>query len=258
MKEAPFLRSLRQRSSLAALIKSPRFWLAVALLSCLLLCFFGPLKVLLDHTFLVAHLERWGNWAVCLFVLAFALATVLGLPGVVFPIAGGAVFGLFWGTFWSVVGATLGAMGAFWVARCLLHDWAERRFGHHKALRRLKQAVAGNPLAFVVAIRLAPISPFNVVNFLFGLTPVSWVTYSAGTFFGIIPGTLAYTWLGVTGLSALQGGDRLPFFMALGFLALLCFLPVLARRERFAPRRKPAYRFPLITHYFRRRRQYEE
>ncbi len=116
MKEAPILIALPKRSSLTALIKSPRFWLAVALLSCVLLCFFGPLNGLLDRTFLVAHLEKWGSWAVCLFVLAFALATVLGLPGAVFPIAGGAVFGLFWGTLWSVMGATLGAMGVFWVA----------------------------------------------------------------------------------------------------------------------------------------------
>ncbi|NEQ81179.1 MAG: TVP38/TMEM64 family protein, partial [Moorea sp. SIO2I5] len=56
--------------------------------------------------------------------------------------------------------------------------------------------------------------------------------YTLGTFFGIIPGTLAYTWLGVTGGEALQGGDRLPFFLALSFLGILSALPLLAKGKK--------------------------
>lgn len=215
-------------------LKNPRFWLAIALLCVLLLCCFGPLQVLFNQSFLVAQLKSLGNWAVFLFVLVFALTTAVGVPGILFPIVAGAVFGLFWGAFWSVVGATLGAMGAFWVARYLLRDWTECRFGSHKALHRLNQAVTDAPLTFVLAVRFAPISPFTVVNFLFGLTPISWVPYSAGTFIGIIPGTLAYTWVGVTGKQALQGGERLPLFLALGFLAILSLVPVLAHKKGVA------------------------
>lgn len=79
-------------------------------------------------------------------------------------------------------------------------------------------------------MRFAPISPFNIVNFLFGLTPIEGYHYTIGTFFGIIPGTIAYTWLGVTGDAAWKGGSRLQFFIALGFLALLSLLPILVKR----------------------------
>ncbi|HBE19547.1 MAG TPA: TVP38/TMEM64 family protein [Cyanobacteria bacterium UBA11149] len=177
-------------------------------------------------------LQQWGNAAVCLFILIYTIATVLGIPGTILTIAGGAVFGLIWGTLWSVVGATLGAVGAFWAARYLLRDWAKRQFGDHKALVSFNQAVTDKPVAFVLAVRFAPISPFNIVNFLFGLTPIEAYHYTIGTFFGIIPGTIAYTWLGVTGDAAWRGGDSLPFFIALCFLGLLSLLPILVRNKR--------------------------
>jgi uncharacterized membrane protein YdjX (TVP38/TMEM64 family) len=214
------------------LLKNPKFWLASAILSLLLLCWLTPLKVLFDQKFLEQQLQQLGNWAICLFVLVYTLATVVGVPGTVLTVAGGAVFGIVWGALWSVIGATLGAIGAFWVARYLLRDLAEKWFGRHKYLQQFNEAVRDKPLNFVLAVRFAPICPFNLVNFLFGLTPISCLDYAIGTFFGIIPGTLAYTWLGVAGGTALQGGDRFPFFLALTFLTLLSVLPVWVKRKR--------------------------
>lgn len=213
-------------------LKSPRFWLAIAVLGILLLCWLTPLKALFDQKFLEQQLQQLGNWAVGLFVLVYTLATVVGVPGTVLTVAGGAVFGIIWGTFWSVIGATLGAIGAFWVARYLLRDWAEKCFGRHQALQQFNEAVRHKPLAFVFAVRFAPICPFNLVNFLFGLTAIRSLDYAIGTFLGIIPGTLAYTWLGVAGGTALRGGNSLPFFLALSFLALLSVLPLLAKRKK--------------------------
>jgi len=213
-------------SQFTRLLKSPRTWLAIALLGVVLLCFVSPLKAVFDQAFLVGQLQRSGSWGVFLFIVVYILLTIIGIPGTVLTVAGGAVFGLVWGTFWSVIGATLGAIGAFWTARYLLRDWAVGRFSHHPALIKFNQAVTHKPLNFVLAVRFAPISPFNVVNFLFGLTPICWIRYAIGTFVGIIPGTLAYTWLGVTGTQALQGGDHLPLVIALLFLTLLSVLPL--------------------------------
>jgi uncharacterized membrane protein YdjX (TVP38/TMEM64 family) len=189
------------------------------------LLYFSPLKLVFDQNFLVQHLQNYSCCAVGGFIIVYIILTIVGIPGTILTVAGGIAFGLSWGTFWSVLGATLGAIGAFWTARYLLHNWIEEKFGHHPALAKFKQAVKDQPLAFVLAVRFAPISPFNIVNFLFGLTPIHWIPYALGTFIGIIPGTLAYTWLGVTGAQAWQGGDRLPFFCALGILGLLSILP---------------------------------
>lgn len=224
-------------NKLTKLCTNKRSWIGIIILSCILLCTVGPLKVIFDQDYLVNSLHNLQEYSCCaagLFVLIYTILTVIGIPGTILTVAGGLVFGLSWGTFWSVLGATLGAMGAFWTARYLLHKQIEKRFGHHQALIKFNQAVTSKPFAFVLAVRFAPISPFNVVNFLFGLTSIHWFPYSLGTFIGIIPGTLAYTWLGVSGMEALEGGEKTSLFLAIGLLTLLSAIPLLFKyRNKF-------------------------
>jgi uncharacterized membrane protein YdjX (TVP38/TMEM64 family) len=206
-------------------------WIVLVLLVLLGVYLFTPVKALFDERYLVVYLHAGGRWAALLYVVIFTVATVLGFPSNVMTVAGGAVFGLIGGTVCSLLGATLGAVGAFCLTRSLLHNWVEQRFGHHPLLQRLKQSISRTPFYFVLAVRFTPISPFSLVNFLFGLTPIDLRTYTFGTFLGIIPLTLTYTWLGVTGQQAFSGGDRLPFAIALGFLALLSIMPMLAKKS---------------------------
>ncbi|MEM9907583.1 MAG: TVP38/TMEM64 family protein [Cyanobacteria bacterium P01_D01_bin.44] len=164
------------------------------------------------------------------FIGAHVVANAFGVPATLLVIVGGAVFGVFWGTIWSVIGATLGAIAAFWLARYLLHDWFKRRFDRSRRLREFNQMMHHQGLSCVMAIRFAPISPFNLVNFLLGLTSVPLRHYALGTLVGIIPGTLIYTWLGVTGRDALHGESLLPLILCLSFLALLSVMPIVAKR----------------------------
>ena len=167
-----------------------------------------------------------------LFVLAHVVANAVGIPGTLLVVVGGAVYGLWWGTLWSVIGATLGAIAAFWLSRYLLHDWFKRRFHHRPLFKKLNHTLCRNALGCVLTIRFSPASPFNVVNFVFGLLPVPLGPYALGTFIGIIPGTLAYTWLGVTGKEAFSGGSLLPLFCCLLGLMLLSALPIFIRRHQ--------------------------
>lgn len=212
-------------------LKNPRYWVATVLLTSLLVVLLSPLNSVFDRDSLVKQFQNTDHCAACLFIVAHILLTVVCIPGTVLTVAGGVVFGLYWGTIWSAIGATLGAVGAFGVARYLFHDWASKRFGRYPMLQRFHVAVRGRPWQFVLLVRLVPITPFNLVNFLFGLTPVPVGIYALGTLVGIIPGTLAFTWLGVTGKAALQGGDRAPFFLALGLLLVLCLLPLAFKRN---------------------------
>ena len=209
----------------------PGLWVGLALVTCVTVLTIGLVRGLLDEAFLIDRLSRLGNFAPLLFTLFSIVAIALGFPGNVLAVAGGAVFGLVLGTLLSVLGATLGAIVAFWLARYSLHNWVERNLGQHRLLKRLNLAIAHQPLSFILAVRFTPISPFSLVNFLFGLTPVRLRTYAIGTFLGIIPLTLVYTWLGMVGKNALSGGERLPLFLALGFLALLSLLPLLVSKR---------------------------
>lgn len=170
--------------------------------------------------------------SVGLFLLAHIAANAVGIPGTILVVVGGAVYGLWWGTVWSVTGATLGAVAAFWLARYLLYDWFKQRFHHQPLLKKLNSAICDKSLGCVLIVRFSPVSPFNVVNFAFGLTPVPVRDYATGTLIGIIPGTLAYTWLGVTGAAALSGGKLLPLICCLLLLMLLSAMPLIVQRSR--------------------------
>jgi len=202
----------------------------------LALYFLSQAIVLCNEALLVDIVRQQGQYAPFFFVLLFTIATSLGFPGNVMSLVGGAVFGLVWGTVWSLLGATFGAMGAFLLARSLLHNWFIRQFGHLSLLQRLNQAIAEQPFTLVVASRFTPLSPFSLVNFLFGLTPIDLKTYTCGTFLGLIPLTFAYSWLGISGHTALSGGDLLPVTFAFSLLAALSLLPMLTKKSELRAR----------------------
>jgi uncharacterized membrane protein YdjX (TVP38/TMEM64 family) len=204
----------------------------VAIAALLGVYWFSPLKLLFDEAFLTTELKQLGAYGPLFFVALFTLSLSLGFPGNLMAVVGGTVFGLFWGTLWSLLGSTLGAVGAFCLARYWLHDWFQRGFGRHPRLQRLQRTIATYPLMVVLSVRLTPLSPFSLVNFLFGLTPVNLKTYTVGTFFGLIPLTFTYCWLGSTGQRALQGGDRFPFFLALVALGGLTVLPIVVKKPQ--------------------------
>lgn len=172
-----------------------------------------------------------GPKGIFFFLCAHIVANAVGVPGTLLVAVGGAVYGLFWGTLLSVVGATLGAIAAFWIARYLLYSWFKQRFAHRPLVTKLNAMLCDRALPCVLTIRFSPISPFNLFNFAFGLTSVSSRAYALGTLIGIIPGTLAYTWLGVTGAKALNGGSLIPLIICLLLLSVISVLPILLRRR---------------------------
>ena len=119
----------------------------------------GPLDTLLTSL---------GARAPIAYVTLFALATVAFVPGVVFSLAGGALFGPFWGTLWNLSGATLGAILAFLIARYIAGDWVARKAGG--LLKRLMDGIDAEGWRFVAFIRLVPLFPFNLSNYALGLT----------------------------------------------------------------------------------------
>lgn len=190
------------------------------------------IPLLFDQMHLVEFVRSHGLWGAIIFILLHIVATVIGIPGVILTIVGGVLFGLIWGSFLSLIGATLGAIGAFWMARYLLWDWAQQKVRDRKLLCSFNQAVLHKPLSFVLIVRFAPISPFNLVNFGFGMTTIHWLPYSLGTLVGIIPGVIAYTWIGVAGNDAMHGKGAWPLMLACTVLATLSAMPLLLRKRQ--------------------------
>ncbi len=173
-----------------------------------------------------------GIWAPIGFVVIYAVATVLFFSGAILSLAGGALFGPVWGTLWNLVGATLGATAAFLLARCVVGEWVARRVGGR--LRRLIEGVTAEGWRFVALMRLVPLVPFNLLNYALGLTGISLPAYIVTSIVCMLPGAVAYTWLGYAGRSAAAGDSRgLRYgLLGLGVLAMIAFLPRLFRRLR--------------------------
>jgi len=129
------------------------------------------------------------------FIAIYAVTVALSVPGgAVLTIAGGLLFGWFVGGLASVVGATIGAVAVFLIAKSALGDVLAERAG--PALSRFREGFQQDAFSYLLFLRLVPIFPFWVVNLAPGLLGVSFGTYLATTILGIIPGTFAYSLAG--------------------------------------------------------------
>jgi uncharacterized membrane protein YdjX (TVP38/TMEM64 family)/rhodanese-related sulfurtransferase len=165
-------------------------------------------------------------------VVLFALGTVLFVPGALFGLTGGVLFGPVWGSILNLAGATLGATAAFLVARYVAADWVREKAGAR--IERLIKGVEAEGWRLVALTRLVPLIPFNLLNYVLGLTRIPIASYVLASLVCMVPGTLAYTWLGYAGREAMAGNDAAIRYglTGLGLLAAVAFVPRLLRRVR--------------------------
>lgn len=161
------------------------------------------------------------------FFLLYVLVTALSLPGAaILTLAAGALFGLVWGTIIASFASTIGATLAFWVARYLLRDWVQDRFG--KWLQPVNEGVAKEGAFYLFALRLVPVFPFFLINLLMGLVPLRASTFFWVSQLGMLAGTLVYVNAG-TQLAAI---DSLAGILSPGVMlsfALLGVFPLVAK-----------------------------
>ena len=178
------------------------------------------------------NLQAAGASAPLIFMLIYIVSTVLFLPGSLLTLLGGALFGPVFGTLYSLSAATLGAIAAFMIARYLASDWVTKKSAGR--LQQLIQGVEQEGWRFVAFTRLVPLFPFNLLNYALGLTRISVSQYSIATFIFMLPGALAYTYLGYIGKELATGGSDLiqKIMLALALLASVAFIPRLVNRMR--------------------------
>ena len=186
----------------------------------------------LDPALLERTVRDLGPWAPLIHVLLFAVGTVFFVPGAIFGLAGGALFGPLWGTLLNLAGGTLGATASFLVARYVAADWVRSKVGGR--LQRLVAGVEAEGWRFVAFVRLVPLFPFNLLNYALGLTQIPLAQYVLASLVCMAPGTLAYAWLGYAGREALADNQSAINYalIALALLAAVALLPRLIRRLR--------------------------
>lgn len=193
-----------------------------------------------NRQWLLAVVESHRALAVIAFVGAYAVIAGFSLPGAaVTSIAGGFLFGLWFGTVWNVIGATLGATGLFLAARSVFADILHEKAGPW--LRKVETEFNDNAVSYMFFLRLVPVFPFFVVNLIPAFLGVRLMPFILTTLLGIIPGGFVYTSFGA-GLGAIfdrGAGEVTPRMIATpelvagsAGLALLSLLPILYRKWR--------------------------
>ena len=158
----------------------------------------------------------------------YVLVTALSLPGAtVMTLAGGAVFGLLWGTVVVSFASTIGATLAFLVSRYLLRDMVQSRFGDK--LKAVNAGIEKDGAFYLFTLRLVPVFPFFVINLVMGLTPLATRTFYWVSQIGMLAGTIVYVNAG----TQLARIDSLDGILSPGLIAsftLLGLFPLIAHK----------------------------
>jgi uncharacterized membrane protein YdjX (TVP38/TMEM64 family) len=191
----------------------------------------------------LAELRDWiaglGAWGPLVYVLIYALATTFAVPASLLTVAAGALFGSTVGVAVVIVGATLGASGAFALARWFARDAVTRWLGESPRFRRLDALVERHGAIIVALTRLVPVFPFNLLNYGFGLTRVRFGTYVLWSFLCMLPGTVLY----VVGADAVARGlaeGRIPWRLVAVVAVVVVLLVVVVARARRALAKREA------------------
>lgn len=143
----------------------------------------------------VQNIGMWGPVVVAAF---YVVACVLFLPGSVLTLGAGFLFGVILGTITVSIGSTLGACAAFIVGRTIARDWISGKVEGNEKFAAIDKAVGTEGFKIVFLTRLSPVFPFNLLNYAFGLTNVSFRHYALASWIGMIPGTVMYVYFGST------------------------------------------------------------
>ncbi len=144
------------------------------------------------------------------FIGIYIIATLAFLPAALLTLGAGVIFGVTWGSVYVFIGATLGAIAAFLVGRYLAQGWVKEKISSYKKFAIIDKAVSKEGLKIVLLVRLSPLFPFNLLNYAFGITSVSFQDYLIGSV-GMIPGTIMYVYFGsLVGDIALIGSKNQP------------------------------------------------
>lgn len=174
-----------------------------------------------------------------LYILLYIVVTALSLPGAaIMTLSGGAIFGVFWGTIFANISATIGATLAFLIARFILGNWVQEKFGDR--IEPINKGIEQDGGFYLFSLRLVPVFPFFIINVVMGLTKIKTFTFFWVSQVGMLAGAAVYANAGtqlakIDSLSGIASPGLLISFVLLGVF------PLIARKalEAFKARRGP-------------------
>lgn len=175
----------------------------------------------------------FGIFGPIIYILLYWISCLFFLPGLPITIVGAIVFGPVLGTILISIGSTTGATLSFLFARYIGRDFIVKKLGSNPTYEKIDQGVKKQGARMLIITRLVPIFPFNLQNYLYGLTDINILTYMFFSWLCMLPGTIAYAFL--AGAIVSGEGDTGKTFLYLGigaiFLVGVSYLPKLFNKD---------------------------
>lgn len=170
-------------------------------------------------------IESLGPWAPVVYIVIYALRPLVFFPASVLTLTGGVLFGAWFGTLYTLIGATLSAVVGYVMAERLSKLWSSS--APIDRLQKAKRQMEENGFIYVVWFRLVPFLNFDVVSYVAGLARVKWLPFILATVIGMFPGTVAYNFLG----GSLIAGDWRVIVAALTVVVLFTVISLIVRKK---------------------------
>ncbi len=179
-------------------------------------------------------IEGFGAWGVAVYALTYVVATVAMLPCAPLALIGGLAWGI-WAFPLVVATALVGASLAFQIGRYLAQERVRAWAATHPRGAAVIEAVSEQGWKVVLLLRLSPVVPFNVQNYLFGITSIGFLPYAVATAVGILPGASLFISIGAFGHGTEDPGSRTLNWVLFGIgLAATVVAAVLVTRRVLA------------------------
>ena len=228
--------NIRSENDNGGSMKIRKTILTVLLLS-VLACLCAYVGTLVTPQQLQQLISSCGSWAALVYIGLFALLPAFFFPVAVLALAGGLLFGLWWGSVYTFLGAIMNCTLMFFLARYAGREQAEQLL-QKKLDRRWQERLRGlegrTGFLLLIILRLIPAVPYNLINYAFGLTAMSFRTYILASAIGIIPGTLAFINIGDKALDVTSPD----FWIAIGLLLLLLAVTAFLGKKCFPENQK--------------------
>ena len=164
------------------------------------------------------------------FGVAYTIAEILAIPAIPLTASAGYLFGPVQGTGVVLLSASVAAAVSFVIRRTLLRDYVESVLEQYPKFAKIDRAIGKEGFKLMLLLRLSPIFPFALSNYLYGASSINFNAFFWGTLFGFAPGTAAYVYTGYVGKALTDGGESAyPWFVYAGGLTIFAgILKVLA------------------------------
>ena len=188
-----------------------------------------------------AFIRSFGSWAPLAYAAIYIICAPIPFFAPLFSAIGGLLFGTIRGTLYLIVIATVSALVPFSLARRLGQEWVEGKLKGKKLDDIYQRSEGRKGFSFILLMRLIPVLPWEIQNYVGGLTKVSVPTFVVATMLGIVLGAFSLAFLG----AAVTDPSSWQFYAAVALKIATALIPVVAifiqnrRKKRISAERAP-------------------